>query len=152
MNECIHRFNRIIAIVIPALLLICLSCERVDIYDASDEAGTVSGSAITFSRGGSALTSGDTIDFGTGTVGNSVSLTLTITNSGTEVLSFTGCSIQGTDYSNFGSTSYPSSLNPTASCDITITFTPDDNTARTACYTITISGTTYSFLLKGTAI
>ncbi|MBU0712441.1 choice-of-anchor D domain-containing protein [bacterium] len=73
------------------------------------------------------------LDFGTVTIGQSISQVLTITNSGTAQLAISSIT---TDNSCFTVGSYSSTLNPDQSINVNVTFTPDAALAMQANLTI----------------
>ena len=79
--------------------------------------------------------------------------TVTLTNSGTGTLSFTGISITGGDKQDFtDTTTCKSGMAPGATCTLTVTFTPTALGARTAALTISdnVANSPQSVPLTGT--
>jgi hypothetical protein len=73
------------------------------------------------------------VGFGSVKVGTPSSTSVQLTNSGGTALTISGFSVKGADPGDFASTSNcPASLNPHASCSITVTFTPAKTGSRTA--------------------
>ena len=78
------------------------------------------------------------LSFGNQDVGTtSAAQIVTLTNTGNENLNVTGVSITGTNSSNFAKTDACGELAPTATCTISVTFSPTINGAETANVSIT---------------
>jgi hypothetical protein len=78
------------------------------------------------------------LKFDSAPIGNSSTLNITLTSSGTTALDLTSpISITGNDQSDFTQTNNcPSTLDPGSSCQISVTFTPSAKGARTANVTV----------------
>jgi len=115
-----------------------------NVYNASGGAVTMTPTSLTFP--------GRTV----GTTSPSQSVTLT--NSGNADLTISGISIMGTNATDFTKTSTcpitPSTLAASASCSISVTFTPSAAGSRAASVSITddTSGSPHSVALSGTGI
>jgi hypothetical protein len=78
------------------------------------------------------------ISYGTVKVGTSVTKNVVLKNVGTTVLTVASIAITGADQGDYSQTnSCPSSLNPGASCPISVTFDPTTTGTRTAGLTVT---------------
>jgi hypothetical protein len=77
------------------------------------------------------------VNFGMVKQGHSKSVNVTITNTGTTLLTITGVSITGTDMSDFGQRNNCTSLAPNRSCQVSVTFTPSTTGYRSADLTVT---------------
>jgi hypothetical protein len=94
------------------------------------------------------------LSFGSQSVGTtSAAQTVTLENTGNEALSITGISLGGTNSGDFAHThDCGASLAATASCTLSVTFTPTASGARSATLTITdnASGSPHTVTLAGT--
>jgi len=144
---CRIRFFMLL-IVLPCVLFLS-SCERVDIFEESG-GGTSSGQSLEVSFGGVSMVSDGTADFGTGVVNYSSSVDLILVNSGDEMMTISVV-IQGTDSAYFTCTTPPSSLDVSATANMTIIFNPTDTTTRTAELVISTTDSTFTLVLTGTA-
>jgi hypothetical protein len=79
-----------------------------------------------------------TLNFGTQTVGSSITKTITLTSTGTTALDISSIAITGADPGDFAQTNTcPSSLTSPNTCTISVTFTPTATGARSAGLTVT---------------
>jgi hypothetical protein len=78
------------------------------------------------------------LNFGTQTVGSSITKTITLTSTGTTALDISSIAITGADPGDFAQTNTcPSSLTSPNTCTISVTFTPTATGARSAGLTVT---------------
>jgi hypothetical protein len=93
------------------------------------------------------------VDFGTVAVGHEVTADVTVTT-GTTASDISKIGVTGADGSNFKPASHcPSSLAPSDSCTIAVTFTPSATGSRTATLTVTDNvseGSPHDVPLSGT--
>jgi hypothetical protein len=94
------------------------------------------------------------LNFGTVVVGHEVTADVTVTSTGTTALDISEVAVTGADAGNFTPTSHcPSSLAPSDSCTIAVTFTPSATGSRTATLTVTDNvsdGSPHDVPLSGT--
>ena len=94
------------------------------------------------------------LNFGTVEVGHKVTADVTVTSTGTTALDISKVAVTGADAGNFTPTSHcPSSLAPSDSCAIAVTFTPSTTGSRTATLTVTDNvseGSPHDVPLSGT--
>ena len=83
------------------------------------------------------------LSFGTQVVGTtSAAQTITVTNSGTAPLNVSGVGLSGTNASDFSQTNTcASAVQPSASCNVSVTFNPSATGSRPASIVITSDGT-----------
>jgi hypothetical protein len=87
------------------------------------------------------------LSYGTVKVGTGVTKNVALTNGGTTALTINSLAITGADSQDYSLTdNCPSSLNPGASCGISVTFDPTTTGTRTAGLTVTDN----EFLVKQT--
>jgi len=77
------------------------------------------------------------VNFGTVKQGHSKSVNVTITNTGTTLLTITGVNITGADIGDFGQRNNCTSLAPGRNCTVDVTFTPTMTGPRSANLTLT---------------